>query len=199
MKLEDIGQLKLALDVDAEADDALERNVSREEAALISQSAQDALEAGSTQGAVWLNDYAELRAGGWPWRVAVYIAWVSSPRTDRWPNSQRALAVDVLGLKSDRTIRKWREKNPAIDAAAALLQAKTLFEHRREIFDALIASASQPCHKNHPDRKLALEMLGDYTPTQKIEDLRKPNDLSTLSDADLARAERKLEREYADG
>ncbi len=44
------------------------------------------------------------------------------------------------------------------------MQAAPLLRHRRDILDALIVSATDPDPKSHPDRKLALEMLGDYKP-----------------------------------
>ena len=34
--------------------------------------------------------------------------------------------------------------------------------HRRDLYDALIASAIRPDEKGHNDRKLAFEMMGDY-------------------------------------
>lgn len=189
-------QLRLDLVLDDVADDAAAKNISPEEAMLISRSAQAALEDGSASenGAHWMRDYQDLRDGGWPWRVACFIAWSASPADERWPKTQQLLATEVLGLKSDRVIRKWREKNPAIDAAVAMCQSRTLFEHRAKVLQALIDSASNASHKNHPDRKLFLEMIGDYTPRVDTSvTLAKPQELSKLSDAELAAVAKRAE------
>ncbi len=62
-----------------------------------------------------MQDYQMLRDQCWPWRVAAYIAWASSPRVGRQPHTQMELAKQILGLTSDRVINTWRKKNPAID------------------------------------------------------------------------------------
>lgn len=136
----------------------------------------------------WREDYEEIARHGWPWRVAAYIAWASSPRKFRWPKSQEALAKEVLGLNSDRVISTWRKKNEAIDEMISLLQSAPLLKHRRDIYEALAESASRADHRSNPDRKLALEVLGDYIPHAKIDVRRdKVEDLSELSDAELER------------
>lgn len=117
----------------------------------------------------WWGEYLALRGDGWDWRKAVYIAWASSPAASRQPATQEALATQVLGLANDRTIRKWRKNDPGIDDAVAMAQAAPLLRHRRDIYDALVESATNPDSKNHQDRKLALMMLGDYVPNQKLE------------------------------
>jgi len=120
----------------------------------------------SLDGFPWWNDYRELVERGWDWRKAVYIAWSASPARDRRPPTQMELAQDVLGLHSDRVISKWRAKQPEIDDEIARMQAAPLLRYRRDIFDALATSASDPDPKSHSDRKLALEMMGDYRPRQ---------------------------------
>ena len=62
----------------------------------------------------WKEDYERLRLEGWDYRKAAYIAWASSPVKDRWPETQAKLAEE-LGLKSARTIQKWRENDARID------------------------------------------------------------------------------------
>ncbi|MBA4420260.1 MAG: hypothetical protein C0391_03860 [Anaerolinea sp.] len=136
----------------------------------------------------WFSQYLELAKAGFKWRVAAYIAWASSPKIDRWPKTQNQFATQILGLTSDRVIITWRQKNPSIDSTIGQLQSQPLFAHRADIFDALIESASNPNYKNHQDRKLALEMLGDYSPKIKIEDERKGSgqeDYSEISDDEL--------------
>lgn len=136
----------------------------------------------------WWQDYQELRDRGWDWRKAVYIAWASSPARDRRPSTQEELAINVLGLTSDRGIRKWRENEPAIDDTVAEFQAAPLLRHRRDIYDALARSASDPDPKSHQDRKLALEMLGDYKAKQQTE----------LTGKDGGPQETRIEIVYAD-
>ena len=144
--------------------------------------------AGETKPVVsdWAEDYLKLRENGWPWRVAAYIAWAASPRQRRWPETVERLAVEVLGLTSARVIYSWRKKNAAIDELVGLMQAAPLLEHRADVYAALAASAANPDHRSNPDRKLFLEVVGDYTPHQKVEVSRgEVEDLSQLSDEEL--------------
>lgn len=187
-----IEQLSLGLAIDDIADEAEIKKISFDEAMLISDNARRVFEDSSTL--TWSPDYWRLRNQGWPWRVAAYIAWAASPKQERQPKNQQEFATSMLGLTSDRVIATWRKKNPAIDEVIALLQVAPLFEHRRDIYDALIKSATSPDYKSHPDRKLALEMLGDYIPRAKVDLRRKvdKDDLSDMSDAELAELARKL-------
>lgn len=177
-------QIALDLDVETVEGDA----VTPDEARRISERARLAFE---TLGSApkWSEDYARLRAGGWPWRQAAYIAWASTPKTMRDPKTQDELARKYLGLSSDRPIATWRKRNPLIDEMVAALQAAPLWEHRAEIYRALLAVAVKPEYKSHNDRKLALELLGDYVPASKLVaemSRRVKGDLSELSDEELA-------------
>jgi len=109
----------------------------------------------------WWEDYLELRAAGIDWRKAAWIAWASSPVKGRWPETQEELATEVLGLKTARTIRKWREKNPELDDQVSLFQTAPLFKHRRDVIDALIKVASDPDHRSAGDRKTYFRMTND--------------------------------------
>ena len=140
--------------------------ISPEEARRISREACTSFEA--REDLAWMDDSHGLRAEGWPWRVACYIAWATTPRKERWPETMQALAAH-LGLRSARTIRAWREKNPAIDERVKGTIIGPLMEARGEIIKALIESATTSDHKNHPDRKLALEIVQLYTPRQEVE------------------------------
>jgi len=108
----------------------------------------------------------------------------------------------VLGLKSPRVIYTWRKKNPAIDEVVSVMQTAPLYEHRRDVIEALIAVATDPDYKAHKDRKLFFEMLGDYTPRQQVDvsDNRAAlDDLSQLSDDELRkRAELLKEKDDED-
>ena len=192
--MEDLVQLALGLtDVDPVEDEG-SQVMSPEEARLISETARQALEsnprltkpdqqAGEFS---WLEDYLQLFRVGWPWRIASFIAWAASPKQNRWPKTQEELA-HLIGLTTDRAIGNWRRKNPSIDQVVAIMQAAPLIAHRRDIYQALAISASDPNHRSNPDRKLALEVLGDYTPRMKVEDdrLRAMDGAQTMSRAQL--------------
>lgn len=153
-------QLPLALDLPEEVD------LGDEDARLKSEAARTALEGlyGRIGAPRWLDESLELIKGGWPWRVAAYIAWASSPRVGRDPKTQDELARQHLGLTSDRAISTWRKRNPAIDEMVRVMQAAPLFKHRAEIFTALVAVAAKPEYKSHNDRELALELMATTCP-----------------------------------
>lgn len=117
----------------------------------------------------WWQDYQELIARGWDWRKAVYIAWAVTPANDRMPKTQEELATSVLGLTSDRVIAKWLKQYPEIEQEIVRMQAAPLLRHRRAIYDALVAVATMEDPKAHPDRKLALELMGDYKPGNRVQ------------------------------
>lgn len=183
--------------------------ISPDEARLRSEAARQALEVLSAKRPEnidvwppeWLETYHQLMAAKWPWRIAAYIAWASSPKKKRWPKTQAELSTHVLGLNSPRQITTWREKNPAIDETIATLQVAPMMEHRADVFEALVASASDTDHRSNPDRKLYFEMIGEYTPRIKV-DTRKsidPSDLSTVPYEDLVEMEQQLKRKLGLG
>lgn len=121
----------------------------------------------------WWLDYLKIRAE-FPhfknWRIWVYIAWASMPQPE--PETEADLAREVLGC-TDRSIRNWKQRDwgeePTLDEAITWAQAGPLLQARPGIFKALAEVAVMADPKAHQDRKLALEMLGDYTPRQKQE------------------------------
>ena len=119
--------------------------------------------------------------------MAVYIAWEASPKAERNPKSIQELATSVLGLKGPRVIYTWRKKYATIDDTISIMQAAPLFEHRRDVIEAMVAVAKDPDYKGHQDRKMFFEMIGDYVPRSAVEvdDKRKARDLSELSDEEL--------------
>ena len=148
----------------------------------------------------WMSEYMKLREGGWHWRVAAYIAWASSPRKSRVPNTQDELAQQYLGLTSDRAIATWRKKNPVIDEMVSVLQSAPLWDHRADVFAALVENATTADYKTHNDRKLLLEITGDYTPSAKLAAMitkngLSNNDLADMSDDELLAMARKLRDE----
>jgi len=138
--------------------------------------------------APWMEDYWRLVGEGWPWRQAVYMLWASLPGDRRQPRTQGELATEVLGLTSDRVIREWKAGNPALDAEIARLSASILSKRRAAIYDALAESASNPSPRANSDRRLALEMMGDYSPKVGVTvtpGQQAPEDLDELSAEEL--------------
>jgi hypothetical protein len=134
----------------------------------------------------WADCYHRLINAGWPWRMAAFVAWASMPKALRWPETQEKLAVEVLGLTSDRQIATWRKKNPAIDQMIADLQADELLEARADVFDALKDSASTHDYKHAPDRRMYLEMTGDVVSRLSISTPEGAGrSLMKMTDADL--------------
>lgn len=136
----------------------------------------------------WVGDYLALLTEGWYWRDAVYIAWKGLPKSHRKPDNLDGLA-ELMGMSS-RTIKSRLAKNPAIRVRAAKQVAARAFDVVDDVWDALIASASDSNYKSHPDRKLFMEMTGQYTPKQAIglglEDAD-DEDLTKLTKEELAR------------
>ena len=133
----------------------------------------------------WMDDYFRLLAEGWDCRQAAYIIWACQPKGQRDPQTQQEFAVSI-GLTSDRTIRKWRDGNPAIDERIHELTASALMQARAEVFGALIAAATNPSPRACTDRKLFFEMTGDYSRDQVIRiGTALPDDLAELSAEEL--------------
>lgn len=173
-----------------------DEQISAEQARLISEAARATLE-GRAELPDWFADYLKLLEQGWPWRVATYIAWASSPRHERWPGTLRELATEVLGLTTARVVHKWRRDNPTIDQVVAMMQAAPLWEHRRDVLEALVEIAMRPDYKSFNDRKLFLEMIGDYTPRSRLDvgKAGKNDDLSELTEAELLKMAGEIEAE----
>jgi len=170
-------------------DDASEESgvVTPEEAQRRSMVAKLAFQELKTQ-PKWYDEYLKLLDGGWPWRVAAYIAWAASPRGGRWPETQDKLASEVLGLTSDRQIATWRKRNPSISEVIAALQVAPMLDHRADVIEALIESAKDPDYKSHQDRKLFLEITGDFVPAARwLEEMQRSSGdgLKGKSDAEL--------------
>lgn len=122
----------------------------------------------------WMEEYLELRqmelrGRKLDWRKAVYVAWASMPTPRRQPETQDELATQVLGLSSYRTISRWKKKYPELEELVAERQAAPLLKYRADVFEALGQVARMPDPKAHRDRKLFLEMSGDYSPRKAVE------------------------------
>ena len=117
----------------------------------------------------WAEIYHQLLIANVRPRIAAFIAWATMPKKYRWPETQEKLAIEVLGLTSDRAIAMWRKKYPEIDMMISELQAEAMLEYRPGAFHALGTVAADPSYRANPDRRLFFEMTRDYTPRQKIE------------------------------
>jgi hypothetical protein len=141
-------------------------------------------------GVDWAASYHKLINAGWPWRIAAWVAWSTVPKSLRWPKTQNELATEVLGLTSDRTIATWRKKFPTLDQLIADLQADEMLDARADVLNALKLSASNVDYKSHQDRKLYLEITGDYVPAARwLDELQKStgDGMKGKSDAELER------------
>ena len=187
----DVGEVGVLPGMEGAVDVVAEAQLRSEAARRIFEESEGSApqgEAGSATGwATWMGEYWALVGEGWGWRQAVYMLWASQPRQGRWPKTQEALATEVLGLGSDRRIREWRANNPAMDVRVAKLAASALSKARAEVYEALIHAASNPDPRAHSDRRLALEMMGDYVPRQRVDvGAVAPEDMGDLSEAELA-------------
>jgi len=135
---------------------------------------------GGVKPPVWLQEYYQLLEGGWPWRVAVYIAWKATPKKYRWPTSQEELALNVLGLASDRVIATWRAKNPAIDAMVQDVGSARVLDRLNDSIEAMLEVASQPNYKGRGDRELHFKLAGVLSEQIDINDKSGLPDLSKL-------------------
>ena len=108
----------------------------------------------------WWSEFEELRALGLDWRKAVAVAWRASKGLNRAPATQAELAV-LMGLKSDRTIRKWFEDQEELEDLVAAFQAGPLLKHRCDVIEALVESASNAEATHSSDRKLFFQLTGD--------------------------------------
>lgn len=120
--------------------------------------------------ALWQELSAERVEGRrrWDWRKALYIAWSSVPRSQREPKTIEALA-DLLGLANTGTIRAWRAKDRGIDERIATLPRQLLLGHVADVYGALVEVASSADPRAHQDRKLFLELVGEYAQRSEVE------------------------------
>ena len=202
-------QLSLGLEIDELEDGDAQVVFTTEEKARRSMGARQALEKiwdAETQSKeakdakekiTWWDTYQQLLNSKWPWRIACFVAWASSPKLNRWPKTQDEFAQQVLGLTSDRVIATWRKKSPDIDGAISLLQSATMLEHRADVIKALVESASNSDHRSNPDRKLFFEMTGDYVPRSRVDVKAEIGDdeMSGLSEAELMEIARRAKKE----
>jgi hypothetical protein len=185
LELEGIGA---QLEID---EDAGSVPLSKADILVMAEASKHALEAAEIpfeKAMRWLDTYQSLLNSGWRWRVAAYVAWASMPKKKRWPQTQDELAINVLGLTTDRAITTWRKKNPAIDTLIGVLQGNAMLEARADAIDALVESASNQSYRNNPDRRLLFQMTGDLVEKSSVninDGSRLKQDLRGVSDAEL--------------
>jgi len=137
--------------------------------------AKDAKNAKAMEQFSWWETYQQLLNSKWPWRIACFVAWASSPKLNRWPKTQ----------------------DPDIDGAISLLQSATMLEHRADVIKALVESASNSDHRSNPDRKLFFEMTGDYVPRSRVDLSTDPgeDEMKSKSESELMEIARRAKKE----
>lgn len=130
----------------------------------------------------WTEKYHELMMSKIPWRIAAFIAWSIVPKHTRWPETQNELAVEVLGLTSDRRIIEWRRKYPYIDQMIATMQTAVLLEYVPGSLEASGRVAARADYKSTAERRLLWEAVGIINRNQKI----------TVEDSELVGKGRRL-------
>jgi hypothetical protein len=119
----------------------------------------------------WWSAYLDLRSEGWDWRKAAFIAWSALPAEKRWPKTQQELARDVLGLHSDRTLRKWQQKNPRVAERIETALLAPLRERLPNVIAAWVAVAEMRDPSAHKDRITLLQTMKVYKPPAKSVEL----------------------------
>lgn len=114
---------------------------------------------GKPQEPYWYEDYLKLSTGRWPFRVAVLVAWLRTPKRYRWPKTKDELA-NLLGLSSARQFSVWIAKNPQIVAAVNAAWEEKAWERLQDSMDAMFEVASQPNYKGKYDRELHFKLIG---------------------------------------
>ncbi len=138
----------------------------------------------------------------WDWRKSLYIAWSVVPRGERFPRTEQELA-QLMRLSSTRVFRAWKEKDPEIAERIARLPKKMLTSHIADVYNALVAVAATPVPAAHQDRKMFLEMVGEYQTKLALTGandgpVRFRYDLSSLTDDELEELDRIASRIVGD-
>lgn len=113
-----------------------------------------------------LDERGEDGKRRWDWRKALYIAWSCVPKDQRQPRTMTELA-SRLGVRTS-TIRMWRKQDPAITERIAAGPREMLLEHVADVFDALVKVASDADPRAFQDRRLFLEITGNYHPSGSL-------------------------------
>lgn len=94
-----------------------------------------------------------------------FVLWLSLPPRDREPATLIDLA-DELGVHRI-TLSRWKQ-DPKILKQAAKLSRNILLEGIPSTYRAMVESAGNPDGRNNADRRLLVEMAGEYTPGMQV-------------------------------
>jgi hypothetical protein len=142
------------------------------------------------EGRPWKDVYLQLRAEGWDWRKAVFIAWSAMPSSKRVPKTQKELAA-MLGLSGDKTFRNWMAKRPEMQARIEAFTVSLAGAALADVMEAWSEVAKQTDPKAHQDRITFLRWRGVYkpkaatSPEVPTEPVMTPADVSGLDDDQL--------------
>ena len=126
----------------------------------------------------WFTSYLRYTEGGYPFRVAILMAWLGTPKSKRVPRTKKELA-DMLGLSSPRQFSVWMQRNPQIEVEANMAWKNRILDALNDSVDAMLEVAATPDYKSNKDRALHFKMAGELV--ERIE-LNNPNvDLSKLT------------------
>jgi hypothetical protein len=142
-------------------------------------------ENGKAQKPFWFDRYLMLSEGRWPFRVAVLIAWLETPKKYRWPKTQDELA-DMLGMSSDRQFSVWIAKNPQIKAMVHEAWQEKVMDRLNDSMEAMFEVAATADYKGRGDRELHFKLakvLSDTVVLDKSGNI----DLSKLTFAEKLR------------
>ena len=73
----------------------------------------------------------------------------------------------MLGVRPS-TMRRWRLHDPEIVERISAAPRRMLLEHVADVYAALVAVATQPDPRAFQDRRLFLEMTGDFKPSAAL-------------------------------
>ena len=148
---------------------AQDEQITYDEAQRISVAAREAFEDALDERpecAPLQEPFVALLEQGWPWRKALYISWAKLPLRVRWPRTQEALA-ELMGLRSVRTISRWREKNPGIDLMVNLAVGRrvagVVSEQTGNILSKVYEVGMTEGYRGQRDRRTWLEVDGVLT------------------------------------
>lgn len=102
-------------------------------------------------------------ANNWTSRQLEFMAWLATPKNDRNPKTQVLFAKHI---KADpATLSDWK-KLPGFQAEVIKLCRSLVKDSLPDIYGALTDKAIEG---DVPAIKLVMEMIGEYTPGQRIE------------------------------
>ena len=126
----------------------------------------------------WFESYLRYKSGGYPFRVAILMAWLGTPASKRYPKTKKELA-DMMGLRSPRQFAVWIQKNPQILVEANMAWKNRILDALNDSVDAMLEVAATPDYKGKYDRSLHFKMAEVLIERIEIND--KHADLSKLS------------------